>query len=125
MSKRLVPTNVDMYRMYRNRDSLLRRLSDDARAQRVEFDTPPGDQIQSQQRRGTLTVCLLGLQGPVIGSVLNRLKNSARRASKPKYLDVSAENLDSTVYEKTDSHITAVYLIGGKSTRYPVRQMTY
>jgi len=52
VSKRLVPTNVDMYRMYRNRDMLLQRRSDSPSVPRAAFDTLTPDQMQHQLLMG-------------------------------------------------------------------------
>ena len=62
VSKRLVPTNVDMYRMYRNRDVLLQRhrpasYSSSEPHVGLVLDTHAGDdQIQRQYLRGSYSV---------------------------------------------------------------------
>ena len=62
VSKRLVPTNVDMYRMYRNRDVLLQRhrpasYSSSEPHVGLALDIHAGDdQIQRQYLRGSYSV---------------------------------------------------------------------
>jgi len=48
VSKRLVPTNVDMYRMYRNRDRLLHGRSQSSAVPDDALDTRTADQAMRQ-----------------------------------------------------------------------------
>jgi len=60
--------------------------------------------------------------------VLNTLKSNAHhdfRVPRQKYLDVSAENLNVTKYQKTESRILGTQLIEGGNNYVGLRQMIY